>query len=217
LFPEGDNQAGAATHPEQRFAGVGTEFPEVLGAEVWERVLLPVAPEVLDRVELGCVTREPLDEQAIVVSLNELLYEPTAVSRETIPDDEELAGHVPQQVFEEHDDLGALDGSGEEPEVEVPDRDAGNGRQQVPVEVELKDRGLASGGPGSAAVGAFAQSALVDEDDRPTLAERPLFSAGQRFRFQTRIFSSSRSRALPSGLWQLQRMRWSRHQTLLVL
>jgi hypothetical protein len=49
----------------------------------------------------------------------------------------------------------------------------------------------------------FAQSAFVDEDDRAPLAERSFLIWGQRYFFQCRIPSSSRSSAFPIGRWQL--------------
>src|SRR5271157_4042924 len=97
------------------------------------------------------------------------------------------------------DDLWAANGSRKQAKVEVPPRYPGNGRQAFPVEVILQHRRLAAWRPGTAAVRALAQSALVDEDDRSAFVFGLFFNAGQRFCFHCRILSSSRSRARPVG------------------
>jgi len=53
-------------------------------------------------------------------------------------------------------------------------------------------------------VRALAQSAFVDEDDGAALFVGFFLISGQRSCFQRRIFSSSRSKARPTGRWQLQ-------------
>ena len=179
--------------------------------------MLPIAPEVLDGVEFRCVPGQALDDKAVLMRPNEVLDEAASVGRKAVPDNQQRAAHVPEKVFEKLHDLRRLNRSREEPEVEVPDGHSGDGRQQVPVEVVLEHGGLPFRSPRATAVGPLAQSAFVDEDDGAPIADRPLFSAGQRFFFQSRIFSSSLSRARPSGRWQLQRIRRSKHQTLLML
>ena len=55
-------------------------------------------------------------------------------------------------------------------EVEVQERDAGDDRQNVPLEVKLQEGGLPTGSPGSTpAVGPLAQPALAAENDGPAL------------------------------------------------
>src|ERR1700676_5244495 len=50
LFPEGADQSGPAAHAAQSAARVSAELSEVLRTEVGQLVLLPVRPEILDRV-----------------------------------------------------------------------------------------------------------------------------------------------------------------------
>jgi MFS family permease len=59
-----------------------------------------------------------------------------------------------------------------QPEIEVPPDDPGGDRQHLPGEVILQDRSLSARRPGPHPMRAFAQSALVDEDDGSPLAER---------------------------------------------
>ena len=50
LFPEGADQSGPTAHAAQSAASVSAELSEVLRTEVGQLVLLPVRPEILDRV-----------------------------------------------------------------------------------------------------------------------------------------------------------------------
>ena len=180
------------------------EFAERLRTQVREFVVLPVAPDVLHRIELGGVAGQRLQRDPTALGTNVLLHEVTAVCGEPVPDDEELAAQMAMEVHEEFHDLRSFDRSREQPEVEAPPRDARDRREQVPVEVVLEDRCLPPRRPRATTVGPFGQSALVDEDDRLPVGRSVFFSVGQRTRFQWRIAASSRSSARPVGRWQLQ-------------
>jgi len=180
------------------------EFAERFRTQVREFVVLPVAPDVLHRIELGRVAGQHLQRDPAALGTNVLLHDTTAVRGEPVPDDEELAAQMALQVHEEFDDLRPFDRAREQPEVETPPRDARDRREQVPVEVILEDRRLPARRPGTAPVRSFGQSALVDEDDRFPLGRSVFFSVGQRTRFQWRIAASSRSSARPAGRWPLQ-------------
>jgi hypothetical protein len=180
------------------------EFAERLRTQVREFVVLPVAPDVLHRIQLRRVAGQRLQRDAAALGPHVLLDDATAVRGEPVPDHEELAAQMAPQVAEEVDDLRPFDRSREEPEVETPPRDARDRREQVPVEVVLEDWCLPTRGPRATAVWSFRQPALVDEDDRLPLRGSVFFSVGQRARFQRRIAASSRSSARPVGRWQLQ-------------
>jgi len=105
------------------------------------------------------------------------------MARQTIPDDQQFAGDVAQEMSEKLNDLRAADGSWKQPEVEVPPGYSRNGRQSLPVKVILQHRRLPARGPGTAAVGTLAQSAFVDEDDGAAFVFGLFFNAGQRFCF----------------------------------
>src|SRR5206468_3155560 len=107
-------------------------------------------------------------------------------------------------MHEKLDDLRTTDRSWKQSEVEVPPGHARHRRQRLPVKVILQHRRLSAWRPGTAAVRALAQSALVDEDDGAPLFAGFFLISGQRFCFHSRIFSSSRSSARPTGRWQLQ-------------
>ena len=178
-------------------------------------MVLPVAPHVLDRVQLGRVAREILQDNPAALGGDVVAHDPAAVGGQTVPDDEQLAAEMALQVGEKLDNLRSLDRAGEQPEVETPPGDPCDRREQVPVEVVLEDRRLSARRPGPAAVRPLSQSAFVDEDDRLPLRGGLFFNAGQRTRFQWRIAASSRSRARPIGRWQLQPSRLRSRQTWL--
>ena len=131
-----------------------------------------------------------------------------------IPDDKQLArSEVAAQVFEEGDEIGRAHGAIDELEIEFPEGDPGHGRELVPGEAVLKNRSLASGRPGSHAMGPFADPGFVYENDGSALPGAVFFSAGQRFFFQCRMASSSRWAARPVGRWQEKFSPLSNRQT----
>ncbi len=165
-------------------AGVDVQLLEVSGTEIGQSVLFPIAPEVLHRIQLRSIAGEEFHPEAVFLRGDEVLDQVASVRRQPVPDHHDLAVDVAEQMREELHDLRCPDRPGEQAEVEVPYGHAGHRREQVPVEVELKDRRLASRRPGPTAVRPLRQSALVGKDDRAALAESPLFIAGQRVRFQ---------------------------------
>ena len=162
-------------------------------------MLLPVGPQILYRVQFRRIGGKELQPQAPALLADKLPHCAAAVRRQAIPNDQQFAGNVPQQMGEELNDLGPADRAGKQAEVKVPPGDARDGRQRLPVEMVLQHRSLSSRRPGAAAVGPLAQSALVDENDRPSFFLGFFLISGQRFRFHSWIFSSLRSRARPVG------------------
>src|ERR1700751_5716360 len=133
--------------------------------------------------------------------------------RQPVPQYQELAAELAQQMAEKVDHLSGADGVGIEAEVEVKPGNPGGRRQLVPVEVVLQYRGLAARCPGAYPMGPFAQSALVDEDDGAPLRQGFFLIRGHSTFFQRAIRCSSRSSARPLGRWQLQLSRRNRRHT----
>jgi len=204
LLPERGDQRWSTAHPTQGAASMMAQLPKRLGTQVWQLMMLPVSPQILHRIQLGSVRGQELDRQAPATLGNELLDQTTPVLAQPIPDHEQPPGEVPQQVTEELHYLRSPDGPPEKLEVEPPPRHSCDRREVVPVKVVLQDRSLSSWSPGAADVGSLTQPALVDEDDGPTFFASFFLMAGQRYLFQCRMASSSRSKARPVGRWQLQ-------------
>ena len=159
------------------------QLPEVGRAEVRQFVLLPVGPQILDRVEFRRIARKIFQPQTSALLLYELPHRAAAMTGQSVPNDQQLAGNVPQQVREKLDDLRAADRSRKQPEIEVPPRHPRYRRQGLPVEVILQNRRLSARRPSAAAMGALAQSAFVDEDEGPAFVFGLFFNSGQRCRF----------------------------------
>ena len=134
---------------------------------------------------------------------HELPDRPAAMRGQSVPDDQQLARKMTQQMREKLDDLRAADGSWKQPEIEVPPSDSRHHRKCLPREVVLQHRCLSFRCPGACAVRALAQSAFVGEDDGTPFFSGFFLIPGQRFRFHARMLVSSRSRARPTGRWQL--------------
>jgi hypothetical protein len=167
-------------------------------------VLLPVTPKVLHWIKFRGIGWETFHPDFALQAFQVLTHEQTPVGGYAIPDDEELALDVTLKVFQEIDHLLGLDRTGVEAKVKVPPRQSGDGRQLLPVEVELQDWGLTFGTPCAYTVWLLAQAAFVDEDQGATFRFGFFLMRGHSTRFQRAISSSLRSRARPVGRWQLQ-------------
>ena len=61
-------------------------------------MLFPVRPQVLDRIQFRRISGKKLHPQSPVLLANEIPGGAAAMARQSIPDDEQLAGNVAQQV-----------------------------------------------------------------------------------------------------------------------
>jgi hypothetical protein len=100
-------------------------------------VLLSVSPEVLYRVEFQGISQETFHPDFTVQTFQVLTREAAAVGGHAVPDDEQLAFDVALEVLQEIDHLLGLDRTGVEAKIKVPPRQSGDGRELLPVEVEL--------------------------------------------------------------------------------
>lgn len=100
-----------------------------------------------------------------------VFYQQTAVNGGAIPEDEHFPGHLFLEMAQELNDLGTLDASGMDLEVEAPERQAADDREALPVKGFLEHRGLPAWRPDARPRGMRTQAALVDKDDgAPPLA-----------------------------------------------
>jgi hypothetical protein len=115
--PEGLDQRAAPPHAPERTACMVAEVAEVLRAEVGQLVVLPVPPDELDGIQLGGICRQPFEGDPAVLRVDELADEAAPVHGEAIPNDQQLARHMAQEVLQELDSLRAADRPGKEAEV----------------------------------------------------------------------------------------------------
>jgi hypothetical protein len=175
--------------------------------------MLPVAPDVFHRIEFWRIGRKKFDFYPSIGLAHEIPDHSAAMTAEAIPDDEKIARDVTHQMREEFHNLGNADRSWKQPEVKSPPGDAGNRRNCLPVEMELKHGSLSARRPCTAAMRSFAQTAFVHEYNGLSLQLGFFLSSGHRFFFHRRIASSSRSMARVVGLWQLHPSLFSNFQT----
>src|SRR5580765_674861 len=213
LFPACSDDRLAALTAAQLAARGGLEFGQRVGAEVRQGMALEPGPQVFDRVEIGRVARQQRHLDDSPGGVEELAHDAAFVLGGAVPDDEQLSFELRAQGFEELHDLRALDGAVVQPEQEVRARQAGHGRDVLPVEVELYDRRAASGRPGAYPGGPLRQTRFVDEDDQAPLGGTLFLSAGQVLRFHASTADSSRSMARRSGFCELKPMAPRRRQT----
>ena len=205
-----------ATDALERLTGGVAEFPDVLGAEVGQFMLFPIAPQILDGIEFRGVGGQSLGVQPVGL-LGEISGDPlAAVDRGSIPQQQDFAGDLAVQGLQKLDHLRALDRTGVQPEVEVARGQPGNRREALPVEVEGQDRGLAARRPGARPVRPLAQPAFVEEDEGAALPAGFFLRRGQVLAFHPAIFASSRSRARPTGRCGLKPSCPSRRHTCTV-
>jgi hypothetical protein len=187
-------------------AEVTAKMIEGLAANVPQLDVLEVMPDALVRVQVRGVAGERLQADALRSALSEeVLDRLAAMDRCAVPDDQELAGDVPQQVFEEADDVRALVGALLDEHQQPPRRgDAADDRQVVAAQRQTQDRRLPARGVGPDGPGQQVEAGLVDPDDGPPLLVRPFFRAGQRSVYHASIAASLRWLARRIGFWTLQ-------------
>src|SRR5271168_2985059 len=173
-------------------------------AEVRQLVMFPIAPDVLHRIEFRGIGWQVVQHQAAPLLGDKFRDQAAAMSLGAIPDYQQSARQLTQQVRKELHHLWRTNGRWVKSKIEIPPGDASDGREHFPVKVILQHRSLSARSPGAHPMGPLAQPALVDEDDGAPLAEGFFLSRGQCTRRQYRIASSSRSSARPLGRWQLQ-------------
>ena len=166
-------------------------------------MLFPVRPDVFDRVQFRRIAGKVFHPQALALRRNEVASELAAVRRQTIPDDQQGSDDMTKQCGEKVHHFRAFHRTLVQPEVEVAQGNARGGRKRIPIEVVLQDRSLAASRPGSDPMGPLAYSAFVDEDDRSPFGLGFFLIAGHSTRRQWRMPASLRSRARPTGRWQL--------------
>src|SRR5512134_336788 len=176
-------------------------------------MLLCVTEQVLHGIELGRIARQPLEHDVPVEGFDVVAHQAAAVSWQPVPYHQQLAADGALEGFEKLHHLHPGNGAVEESEVKAPQSHPGHQRKLLPVEAVLQHWCLPSGRPGAHASGPLAQSRLVDEDDSSSLSSGVFFRADQRFCFHSRIASSSRCVARPTGRCGLKPSSRNRRQT----
>jgi len=167
--------------------------------------MFPVAPYVFGGIQLWRIRRQVLQFDTSVLLCHEFTYGSAAVCRKAVPNHDHRPPDMAHQKRQKGDQLRTFDSSWEQLEVKRPERDPRDCRHSLPaVEGESQHRRLPARRPSPYLVRSLAYPAFVDEDDRTTLFFGFFLMAGHWTFFHSRIAASLRSRARPSGRWQLQ-------------
>src|SRR5689334_22207859 len=127
-------------------------------------MVLAVCPEVLHRIQFRRVWRQVLYIQAAFLIPDECMGELAFVSRKPVPNQQNVALDIAEQVLEKLDHLLGFDGFLEDLKIKTPRRQASDDRQCLPIEVKLQDRRLPTRRPGTPPMRPLAQTTFVDED-----------------------------------------------------
>lgn len=172
--------------------------------EVGDLMLFEVSPQVFDRIEFRGVSGQPFHPEAPVALCQQRFDRLAAMNGGTIPDDQQFAGKMPQQRLEELRGALSIDAALVDPKVELPQREAGDDRQFIPIEGLAQYRRLAARCPRTHPMWPRAQPAFIDEDDGAALPPGFFLSRGHPTRFHSAMAFSSRSIARRVGCWQLK-------------
>ena len=175
----------------------------MLNQQIRDLVLLEMRPQIFDGVEFGSIGRQFFEPEAARAFDQHRFDGLAAVDGRSVPNDQELAGQVAQKRFQELGRARAIDTAFVNSEIKLPERQAGNEREFVPVERLAQHRGLPARSPRAHPVRPGAQSALVDEDDGAAFPPGFFLRRGHVTRFQSAIAASLRSMARRVGCWQL--------------
>jgi hypothetical protein len=177
-------------------------------------VLLQVSPDIFCRVEFRGVCGQVEGFYLAFQGRYILLHETTTMPWEPIPNQQNGAVDLFVQVAKEVQDLFLPHAPLVRPKVELPQSHPCSDGEVIPIELVLQDGRNAALGPCAHPMRSLAEAAFVYEDDDPALFLGFFLRAGQMFSFQSRMAASFRSRARPTGRWQLQPSFWRKiHHT----
>lgn len=176
--------------------------------------LLGELPNALIGVELGGVGGEPLEVQPLGASA-QLLHQLATMRTAAVPEHEDVASDLLQQLSQEVASLELPDVLGVELEVKVQTlaagrhRDARDDGDPIPT-VEVMHRGrLPHGCPGAGDGRGQLEARFVGKDEVGTQPLGVFFTLGHSCRRKRRISVWLRSRAFFCGFWWLHPSEWS--------
>ena len=111
MLPESHDEHGPAAHPAQRVSSVIAELTEVTRAEVRQLVMFPIAPDVFHRIEFRGIGRQVVQRQAAPLVGDKFRDQVAAMSLGAIPDYQQSARQMTQQMGKEVHHLRGADGA----------------------------------------------------------------------------------------------------------
>src|SRR3954451_4728564 len=148
------------------------QLVQIGAAEVAEFDVLQIVPDALVRIQVGGVAGQLLQLEARRAPLcQEVLDEPSAMNRRPIPNHEQLAWNLAQEMLQKLDDLGAPKRALADLEQESSlVGEAADDREMLAGTGHPEDRCLASRGVGAHQARQQIEAGLVSPDDGTPLA-----------------------------------------------
>lgn len=211
MFEKPPAGAGLALKPAYSSSRAPAQAAKVVYGGIGQGGVVDIVPKGFDRIEFGGVGRQPFQNQPCPVAFDSLLDDAAAVSREAIPQKQNLFSSVSAQGLEKSHDMSRADAA--PVEGPKPTRAAGrrsgqqqaDSRERLPVEGFYQERGLPPGCPGGAHRRALGKSRLVQKADPGVQPLGFFLIRGHTDFFQRAIASPSLSLAWRMGRWRLQR------------
>ena len=189
-------------------AQVMTEGRQIRTAEVAQLHPLQVVPDPLVRIQIRRVPGQLFQVDALGPTAGqEVLDRLPPMDGRAVPDHQQRAGDMPQQMAQEAHHILAGQGSLLDQEHELAIRgDPADGREVILGQGDPQDGRLAAGRVAPNAGGEEGEARFVYPDDGAVFAFSLFLSAGQRSVSQAWMAASSRWVARSVGCWGLQPM-----------
>jgi hypothetical protein len=174
-----------------------------------------VTPQPFTGIQFRRIGGQALHVEALGGPIGqELLDAVTAMNRRPVPEEQQTARDLAQQVLQKGDDIDGIDGLVLPMKIQLAFRGEGaDRREMIPGPPFPEDGGLAYWGIRADDTGQGIEPRFIDEEDRLPLGFGPFLSAGQVSSRQWVMATSSRWRARRAGFCGLQRMAWHKRPT----
>lgn len=113
LLPKRDYQSfPLRLHALQRQPRVRAQLPVLLRTNIRQLMLLPVRPQVFDRIQFGRVGRQEFGDQTALARFHIAANRRTTVGRQPVPDNQQRLANLPPQRLQELNHLRRFDRAG---------------------------------------------------------------------------------------------------------
>lgn len=209
------NNVALVTQPSNCPAQFVPQPTQISTADIAQFYSFQIAPDAFIWIEVRRIAGQLLQLYALCAAIGQKVLDrlPT-VDRRTVPDHQQLALNMAQQMLQKAHNLRAAVG----PLLRLVQqfavhRDAADRRDALVSQGDAQDRRLANRGIGTHNTGQQRKARLIYPDNGSPVNFRPFFSSGQRSAYHAAILASSRWVARRIGFWELQPMARKRRLT----
>src|SRR3989304_5281355 len=215
VLDTGQNHIGLMAQAGHCLAQFPMEPRQILATKVSQLNGLQVVKDPLNRVEVGRIARQAFQMDASGRPLAQKISDGVSMmGGQAIPDNQQLARDMPQQMAQEADDVWPLEGSILDHDEQLALRGNGtDGRQVVPTQGDLQNRRLSARGIRLDDGRQQIKARFIHKHYRSSLFSG-FFSTSSHFSVRQRsIASSSRWVARSTGFWRLPFRRFKSRPT----